>query len=61
MMKQFSDILLIVGFAAVDGLFFHDLFKPGEVTSVPQILTGMLSLIVIYKSFKSLMPDRTKK
>jgi hypothetical protein len=40
------DLWLIVGFLAVDFLFFHDVFKPGEVTTVPQYTTGFLSILV---------------
>jgi hypothetical protein len=37
---------LIAGFLFVDFLFFHDLFKPGESTSLPQYMTGFLSVAV---------------
>ena len=40
------DVALIAGFLAVDFLFFHDLFKAGDVTTVPQYMTGVLSLLV---------------
>jgi hypothetical protein len=40
------DVGLIVGFLAVDFLFFHDVFKAGEVTTVPQYVTGVLSILV---------------
>lgn len=38
---------LIAGFLVVDFLFFHDLFKAGEVTTLPQYFTGVLSVPVI--------------
>ena len=41
------DVGLIVGFLAVDFLFFHDILKAGEVTTVPQYMTGFLSILVI--------------
>jgi hypothetical protein len=40
------DVGLIIGFLSVDFFFFHDLFKPGEVTTVPQYMTGLLSVAV---------------
>lgn len=45
-MRKTAYIVLIVGFLAVDFFFFHDFFKPGEMISLPQYLTGFLSLIV---------------
>ena len=54
-MKKLLDIILIVGFLFVDFLFFHDLFKAGETQTLPQILTGLLSIPVIIASIKSLM------
>ena len=53
-MRKIIDVVLIVGFLFVDFLFFHDIFKPGEVTSVAQYLTGVLSVIVIILSIQSL-------
>ena len=53
-MRKIIDVLLILGFLFVDLLFFHDLFKPGETTSVAQYLTGFLSIIVIILSVQSL-------
>jgi hypothetical protein len=53
-MNKFWDIVLILGFLAVDFFFFHDIFKAGEVTTLPQYLTGILSLIVIVRSAISL-------
>jgi hypothetical protein len=54
-MRKIIDVVLIVGFLFVDFLFFHDLFKPGEVTSLPQYITGVLSIIVIVLSIRSLL------
>ncbi|MEO8785410.1 MAG: hypothetical protein ABI221_03930 [Candidatus Saccharimonadales bacterium] len=62
-MKSALYLLLLVGFLLVDFLFFHDLFKPGEVTSLAQYLTGLLSLPVIAYSAQQLMasqPVRSK-
>lgn len=49
------DVSLIVGFLAVDFLFFHDLLKPGESTSLPQYMTGFLSLAVFAICSRSLL------
>jgi hypothetical protein len=49
------DAGLIVGFLAVDFLFFHDLFKAGEVTTVPQYMTGFLSVLVFAICSQSLL------
>jgi len=46
-MKKALAVTLIVGFLLVDFLFFHDVFKPGEVITFPQYLTGLLSVPVI--------------
>ena len=54
-MRKLIDIVLIVGFLFVDFIFFHDIFKPGESTSVGQYLTGILSVIVIILSVQSLL------
>ncbi len=43
-MRRALDLGLIVGFLAVDFLYFHDVFKVGEVTTVPQYMTGILSI-----------------
>lgn len=43
-MRRLLDVVLIAGFLAVDLFFFHDVFKPGETTSLPQWLTGVLSV-----------------
>jgi len=54
-MRRALDICLIVGFLAVDFLFFHDVFKAGEVTTPPQYLTGVLSVLVIAICAQSLL------
>jgi len=54
-MKKFICVTLIVGFLLVDSLFFHDIFKPGEVTTLPQYLTGILSLPVFALSIQELL------
>lgn len=53
-MRKIIDVVLILGFLFVDLLFFHDIFKLGESTSLPQYLTGILSIIVIIMSLRSL-------
>jgi hypothetical protein len=53
-MRRILDVALIVGFLAVDFLFFHDVFKAGEATTVPQYLTGALSLAVFAVCSQSL-------
>ena len=53
-MKKLIDIVLIVGFLAVDFFFFHDVLKPGESISLAQYLTGALSIIVVARSAYSL-------
>jgi hypothetical protein len=59
-MRRFVDVALIVGFLAVDFLFFHDIFKPGEVTTVPQYMTGFLSIFVMAICARSLLkPGQT--
>ncbi len=54
-MNKLISIVLIVGFLFVDFLFFHDILKPGEVVTLPQYLTGILSILVIAMSIKSLL------
>lgn len=54
-MNKLLDIVLILGFLIVDFLFFHDFAKPGETISVAQYLTGILSIIVIVRSARSLL------
>ncbi len=46
---------MIVGFLIVDFLFFHDVFKPGESTSLPQYMTGFLSIVVFAVCAQSLL------
>ncbi len=53
-MKKIIYLVLIIGFLAVDFLFFHDIFKPGEVITSAQYLTGILSILVIGVSVQSL-------
>jgi hypothetical protein len=59
-MRKTIDIILIVGFLFVDALFFHDIFKAGEATSLPQYLTGILSIPVFVISLQSLLRDKNK-
>ena len=54
-MRKVLDTVLIVGFLAVDFFFFHDVFKPGESTSLPQYMTGVLSLAVFAICTQSLL------
>ena len=49
------DVCLILGFLAVDFLFFHDVFKAGEVTTPAQYMTGFLSILVIAVCGQSLL------
>jgi hypothetical protein len=53
--RRTLDIGLILGFLAVDFFFFHDILKPGEVTTLPQYMTGVLSLAVIVICGQSLL------
>lgn len=57
-MRRVLDVGLIVGFLAVDFLFFHDLLKTGEVTTVPQYMTGFLSIAVFAICSRSLLTAR---
>jgi len=54
-MRRTLDVSLIVGFLAVDLMFFHDIFKPGETTSLPQYMTGFLSILVFAICAQSLL------
>jgi hypothetical protein len=54
-MRKIIDIVLIVGFVVVDFFFFHDMFKMGEGITLPQYLTGLLSIPVIVISVQSLL------
>ena len=53
-MKKLIDIIVILGFLFVDFLFFHDIFKVGELITLPQYLTGILSIPVLVVFTKSL-------
>jgi hypothetical protein len=57
-MKRALDIALILGFLAVDFLFFHDLLKAGEVTTLPQYMVGFLSLLVFAICAQSLLTQK---
>jgi hypothetical protein len=54
-MRRVLDLTLIAGFVAVDFFFFHDILKAGEVTSLPQYMTGILSLAVFAICAQSLL------
>jgi hypothetical protein len=58
-MKKLIYATLIVGFLFVDLLFFHDIFKPGETTSLAQYLTGILSLPVFAISAQELLKHKS--
>ena len=58
-MKKLISVILIVGFLFVDFLFFHDIFKPGETTSIAQYLTGVLSLPVFAVSIQELLKNHS--
>lgn len=60
-MKNLISAVLIIGFLLVDLLFFHDVFKPGEVTTIAQYLTGILSIPVIVLSAWSLLKNSTTR
>jgi hypothetical protein len=53
--RKIIDIVLIVGFLAVDFFFFHDIFKAGETITFSQYLTGILSIPVLVISIQSLL------
>jgi Rps23 Pro-64 3,4-dihydroxylase Tpa1-like proline 4-hydroxylase len=53
-MKKALYLSLIIGFAVVDFLFFHDILKPGESITAAQYLTGILSIFVFIIAFRSL-------
>jgi hypothetical protein len=59
-MKKIISIILGAGFLFVDFLFFHDIFKPGETTSVAQYLTGILSIPVIVVSVQELLKNNSR-
>jgi hypothetical protein len=54
-MEKIFNIVLVAGFLFVDFLMFHDIFKAGEVHTLPEYITGALSIIVIILSVKSLV------
>ena len=54
-MRPVLNVAVIVGFLAVDFLFFHDIFKAGEVTTLPQYMTGFLSILVFTICAQSLL------
>lgn len=54
-MKKILSVILILGFLFIDFLFFHDMFKAGEVTTLPQYLTGILSIPVILIALRTLL------
>ena len=56
-MNKVLDIVLMLGFLLVDLFFFHDIFKVGEITTLPQYMTGVLSVIVIARSAYSLFAE----
>jgi len=56
-MRKLIDIVLVLGFLFVDFIFFHDVFKVGETTSLGQYLTGILSILVFAVSIQSLLKD----
>ena len=49
------DVTLIAGFLLVDLFFFHDVLKPGESMSLPQWMTGILSIGVFAVCGQSLL------
>ena len=57
-MRRALNLSLILGFLAVDFLFFHDLFKAGEVTTLPQYMTGFLSILVFALCAQSVLTQR---
>lgn len=59
-MRRALDIGLIFGFLAVDFFFFHDVLKPGETTTLPQYMTGVLSIPVFAICALSLVSSRRR-
>ena len=57
-MRRAVAVVLILGFLTADFLFFHDLLKSGEVTTLPQYLTGFLSVLVFAVCAQSLLKPR---
>jgi len=60
-MVKILSVILVIGFLFVDFLFFHDIMKPGEVITLPQYLTGFLSLLVFALAAKSLQTSFSHK
>jgi hypothetical protein len=60
-MKKTTALLMIIGFLAVDFLFFHDIFKSGESITIAQYLTGLLSIPVLVLAAQSLLKPNQKK
>ena len=56
-MKKILDVTILAGFLAVDFFFFHDLFKSGEVITLPMYLTGLLSLPVMFAAVQSIIKN----
>ena len=56
-MRKVIDIVLILGFLLVDLFFFHDIFKVGDVTTLPQYMTGFLSIFVFIRCGYSLFAE----
>jgi hypothetical protein len=54
-MRKGTSAVLILGFLFVDFLFFHDMLKPGEQTTLPQYLTGLLSIPVLLLAAQELI------
>jgi hypothetical protein len=54
-MRRALDLGLILGFLAVDFLFFHDVLKAGETTTAAQWMTGFLSIGVFAVCGRSLL------
>ena len=60
-MNKLFAIVLVAGFVAVDFLFFHDMFKPGERITPAQYLTGFLSLLVFVVAVRIFAVPRSSK
>ena len=58
-MQKALNIFLIIGFLMVDFFFFHDILKPGEMITLPQYMTGVLSIIVMAMAAWSLIGSRS--
>ncbi len=53
-MRKTVDVILILGFLVIDFLFFHDFFKAQDEVTLPQYLTGLLSIPILIRSLRSL-------